>query len=35
MSFPYPFHEKDAFADFLHHAYTLLLLSDGPEQADG
>jgi hypothetical protein len=34
MRFPYPSHEKDAFEAFLGHSYTLVLLYDGPEQAD-
>ena len=34
MSFSYRPYEKDAFEDCLRHAYTLVLLCDGPEQED-
>ena len=34
MTFLPSFHEKDAFEDCLRHAYTLVLLCDGPEQED-
>jgi len=33
-SFSYRLYEKDAFEDCLRHAYTLVLLCDGPEQED-